>query len=223
MVAFILTACHRLWFSGLFREGLTAALGTPSATVRHPCRVWGLIWCPTTQDKISVAPLTPCSISLELLYSSNPALPNIWQSRRKYFLLKWSRENQYIPLCLSLINLFWYPYCHCRKILCHPYLSSLLALPVRRNALCFKGIFCQYCCTVFWRPLCHRWWWWWCSQRIKNPAMKAQRAGGADSISSKAFLVSRSERKSFHLEEDIRVEVRDGDFRRWLSISMQKL
>lgn len=43
--------------------------------------------------------------------------------------------------------------------------------------------------------------------------MKAQRAGGADSFSSKAFLVCRSERKSFHLEEDIGVEVRDGDFR----------
>lgn len=44
--------------------------------------------------------------------------------------------------------------------------------------------------------------------------MKARRAGGADSVSSKAFLVCRSERKGFHLEEDIRVEVRDGDFRR---------
>lgn len=44
--------------------------------------------------------------------------------------------------------------------------------------------------------------------------MKAQRAGGAVSISRKAFLVCRSERKSFHLEEDIRVEVGDGDFRR---------
>lgn len=47
-----------------------------------------------------------------------------------------------------------------------------------------------------------------------DPAMKAQRTSGADSISSKAFLVCRSERKSFHLEEDIRVEVRDEDFRR---------
>lgn len=51
-------------------------------------------------------------------------------------------------------------------------------------------------------------------RELKNPAMKAQRAGGAGSISSKAFLVCRSERKSFHLEEDIRVEVRAGDFRR---------
>lgn len=44
--------------------------------------------------------------------------------------------------------------------------------------------------------------------------MKAQRAGGAVSISRKAFLVCRSERKSFHFEEDIRVVVGDGDFRR---------
>lgn len=51
-------------------------------------------------------------------------------------------------------------------------------------------------------------------REFKNPAMKAQRAGGANSISNKAFLVCRSERKSFHLEGDIRVEVRVGDFRR---------
>lgn len=89
-----------------------------------------------------------------------------------------------------------------------------MALPVSTNALCFRGIFCQYCC-IFSGDLFvidgddddgHR--------EFKNPAMKAQRAGGADSISSKAFLVFRGERKSFHLEGDIRVEVRVGDFRR---------
>lgn len=70
---------------------------------------WDLIWCPTTQDKLSVAPYTPCSISLEFLYTFKPVLPNIWQSTGKYFLLKWSRENQDILLSVSLINLFWFP------------------------------------------------------------------------------------------------------------------
>lgn len=110
MAAFIITGCHSPWFSGLCREGLTAALGTPPALVRHPSsRGWGLTWCPRTQGKLSAAPLTPCSISLELLYSFNPALPNIWHSTGRYSRLNSSRQNQDIPLCVSLINLFWYP------------------------------------------------------------------------------------------------------------------
>jgi len=45
--------------------------------------------------------------------------------------------------------------------------------------------------------------------------MKAQMTGGTDCILSDTLfclLVCRSNRKSFHLKEDIRVEVGDGDF-----------
>lgn len=102
MVAFIITACHRLCFSSLSREGLIPALRTPLAMVTDPSSsVWDLIWCPTTQDKLSVAPCTPCSISLEFLYSFNPALPNILLIMGKYFLLKWSRgKSGYSSLSL---------------------------------------------------------------------------------------------------------------------------
>lgn len=146
VVAFIITACRKLWFDSLLSEGLIRALGTPLSVVRSPSSsLCDLIWCHTRQEKLSVAHCTPCSISLGFPF--NPALPNISQSMGKYFPSKRlrSRGNHGIPLCHMLVNSF----CYCWLSLRASCVSSSVVLStnclplwltVRTATSCFKGI-----------------------------------------------------------------------------------
>ena len=111
MVAFIITACHKLRFSSLFWQGLMRALGTPLSVMRNPrSSLCDLIWCHATQEKLSVARCTSCFGCLGFPYDFNPGLPNTLQSMGKYFPTKRlkSRGNHDIPLCHTLVYSFWY-------------------------------------------------------------------------------------------------------------------
>lgn len=111
MVAFIIAACHKIWFNSLFWEGLIRALGTPLSMVRNPSSsLCDLIWCQHQKGKLSVAHCTPCAVSLGSPYNFNWGLPNILQSMGKYFPSKISRSrgNHDIPLRHALINSSWY-------------------------------------------------------------------------------------------------------------------